>query len=131
MSGGVRHPCHPPKRMNNNNIIIPPISPTGGSSKNDIKNAILEWCGEDTELLEAWMSYAEMRQRIRHPIATVNTVRRSCATLERLSGGDREYMLGLLHKATDKSWRGIYDLEPGDEGYKPKSSQPVEEIPDL
>lgn len=117
--------------MNNNNIIIPPISPTGGSSKNDIKNAILEWCGEDTELLEAWMSYAEMRQRIRHPIATVNTVRRSCATLERLSGGDREYMLGLLHKATDKSWRGIYDLEPGDEGYKPKSSQPVEEIPDL
>lgn len=84
----------------------------------DVFKAICSVCGEDGDLLIAWMQYAEMRQRTRHPIGTVSTVERAAARIEKLSGGRRDYKLGLLHKATDSSWRGFYPLTPGDEGYE-------------
>jgi len=83
----------------------------------DVYKEICAWCGEDGELLLAWLQYADMRQRTRHPVATVATVTRACKKLEELSGGRRAGKLGLLHKATDASWRGFYPLNPGDEGY--------------
>ena len=85
----------------------------------DIFKAISSWCGNDGELLLAWMQYADMRQRTRHPIGTVATVERACQKIEKLSQGDRAYKLGLLHKATDASWRGFYPLAKGDEGFAP------------
>ena len=85
----------------------------------DIFKAISSWCGSDGELLLAWMQYADMRQRTRHPIGTVATVERACQKIEKLSQGDRAYKLGLLHKATDSSWRGFYPLAKGDEGFAP------------
>ena len=85
----------------------------------EIFKAICQWCGEDGELLLAWMQYADMRQRTRHPIATVATVERACKKIDALAAGSREYKLGLLHKATDRSWRGLFPLEPGDDGYAP------------
>jgi len=85
----------------------------------DIFKSIASWCGEDGELMLAWMQYADMRQRTRHPISTVATVERACQKIERLSGGDRAYKLGLLHKATDSSWRGFFPLTKGDEGFAP------------
>ena len=85
----------------------------------EIFKAICQWCGDDGELLLAWMQFADMRQRTRHPIATVATVERACKKIDALAAGSREYKLGLLHKATDRSWRGLFPLEPGDDGYAP------------
>lgn len=90
----------------------------------DIFKAISSWCGSDGELLLAWMQYADMRQRTRHPIGTVATVERACQKIEKLSQGDRAYKLGLLHKATDASWRGFYPLAKGDEGFAPSPAAP-------
>lgn len=83
----------------------------------DIFKAIAAWCGEDGDLMLAWMQYADMRQRTRKPIGTVATVERACSRIDKLSKGDRAYKIGLLHKATDSSWRGFYPLKEGDEGY--------------
>ena len=87
----------------------------------DIFKAIGAWCGEDGDLMLAWMQYADMRQRTRHPIGTVATVTRACQKIEALAnaaGGGRAYMIGLLHKATDCTWRGFYPLSRGDEGFE-------------
>lgn len=83
----------------------------------DIFKAIAAWCGEDGELMLAWMQYADMRQNTRKPIGTVATVERACSRIDKLSKGDRAYKIGLLHKATDCSWRGLFPLKEGDEGY--------------
>lgn len=86
----------------------------------DIFKTISAWCGTDGELMLAWMQYADMRQRTRHPIGTVATVERACRRIDTLAAsakGGRAYKLGLLHKATDASWRGFYPLTRDDEGY--------------
>lgn len=86
----------------------------------DIFKSIGAWCGNDGELMVAWMQYADMRQRTRHPIGTVATVERACKKIDTLAekaGGGRAYKLGLLHKATDSTWRGFYPLTKGDEGF--------------
>lgn len=99
------------KELKNKNIEAPPWMPR------DVLDAILGYCGEDAEMLAAWMEYAKMRNRIKKPVATVGTVTRSCSTMERLSKGSRAYKLGLLRKATDSSWRGLFPLKEGDEGF--------------
>ena len=126
----------PKKTEQNNkyNIIIPPISPTGKTAEEyyaealrpkympmDVFHAIGDYCGEDAELMMAWMGWAEMRYRTKKPVATVSTVRRACNKLDELSEGFRDYKLGLLHKATDRGWRGLFALEPGDEGYSSRN----------
>ena len=90
----------------------------------DIFKAIGAWCGEDGELMLAWMQYADMRQRTRHPIGTVATVERACRKIDTLSKGNRAYKLGLLHKATDSSWRGFFPLCRGDEGFDDPPTAP-------
>lgn len=94
----------------------------------DIFKAIGAWCGEDGELMLAWMQYADMRQRTRHPIGSVATIERACRkidTLARDAGGGRAYKLGLLHKATDSTWRGFFPLTRGDEGYAEETAPPA------
>lgn len=95
----------------------------------EIFQAICRWCGKDGELLLAWIQYADMRQKTHRPIASVATVERACAKIDRLAAGSREYKLGMLHKATDRSWRGLFPLEQGDEGYAP--TEPSERRPEL
>ena len=99
------------KRLNNKNIEVPSWMPV------DVLRAILDYCKNDDELLTAWMGYAKMRQRIKKPVATVETVYRNCAVLDKHSKGDRAYKIGMLHKAEDCSWRGLFPLKEGDEGY--------------
>lgn len=121
-----------PKKTEQNNKynIIPPISPTEKTPEEyradalrpkympmDVFHAIGDYCGEDADLMVAWLGWAEMRFKTKKPIATVSTVRRACNKMDELSKGYREYKLGLLHKATDRGWRGLFPLDPGDEGY--------------
>lgn len=92
-------------------VQIPPWMPK------DVFDSIVAYSASDAELLAAWMGYAEMRHRTKKAVATVDTVTRSCSTLDRLSKGSRAYKIGMLHKATDRSWRGLFPLEAGDEGF--------------
>lgn len=92
----------------------------------DVMKAIVDYCGDDAEMLAAWMDYAQTRHRIGRPVATVATVKRSCSTLDKYSKGNRAYKLGMLRTAADKAWRGLFALKPGDEGY-PENPTAVED----
>ena len=113
-------------KENNNNKIKNKMGPERPKYMAlDIFKSIGAWCGDDGELMLAWMQYADMRQRTRHPIGTVATVERACKkidTLAQKAGGGRAYKLGLLHKATDSTWRGFYPLTKGDEGFEAEAS---------
>ena len=100
-----------------NNIYIPPISPKLKISR-EVLEAILLFCDQDLDLFQAWMEFAEMRQEIKKPITTVGTVTRAGNKLRRFSKGDPAYMIGMLGKAVDNKWQSLYELEPGDDGYK-------------
>lgn len=103
----------PPYRENNN-LKYTPISPPAWMPL-DVLRAISDWCGDDQEMMEAWMEYAKMRHRINKPVSTVGTVKRGCQDLKRHSKGDRAYMLAMLRKATDAAWRGLFPLDEKDE----------------
>lgn len=77
-----------------------------------------QYCGDDGELMLAYMGWAEMRNKIHKPIASIETVTRANRKLDKASGGRREYKIGMLHKATDSNWTGLFPLKPGDEGYE-------------
>lgn len=135
--GGIGENTETPSRQKNRDGIGKNTEPLKENNKNkmglerpkymalDIFKAIGAWCGEDGELMLAWMQYADMRQRTRHPIGTVATVERACKkidTLAQKAGGGRAYKLGLLHKATDSTWRGFYPLTKGDEGFEAEAN---------
>ena len=83
-----------------------------------------QYCGSDGELMLAYMGWAEMRNKIHKPIASIETVTRANRKLDKSSGGRREYKIGMLHKATDSNWTGLFPLKPGDEGYeKPEKDE--------
>lgn len=93
----------------------------------EIFQEICRWCGEDGELLLAWLQYADMRQKTHHPIATADTVKRACRKIDKAAGGRRAYAIGMLHKATDHSWTGLFPLKEGDEGFaetEPRERRP-------
>ena len=112
--------------IENNKLKYTPISPPAWMPL-DVLCAISDWCGDDQELMAAWMGYAEMRHRIKKPVSTVDPVKRGCRDLERHSKGDRAYMLKMLEKATDASWRGLYPLKEDDgvSAKKPESFDPL------
>jgi len=112
-----------PPQLNNyttkglkNKYTPPPWMPRG------VWDAITDYCREDEALFSAWMDYADMRRKIRRAVSTVNTVTRCCSTLDQHSKGSRAYKIGMLHKATDRSWRGLFPLEAGDEGFAPETA---------
>lgn len=91
-----------------------------------IFKAIGDYCGDDGELMLAYLKWAEVRHKNRKPISTEETVTRANRKLDKISHGDRRYKIGMLHKATDAIWTGLFELKPGDEGYRDfESAQPA------
>lgn len=93
-----------------------------------IFQAIGNYCGTDGDLMLAYMGWAEVRNKLHKPIASEETVNRANRKLDKLSGGSRAYKIGMLHKATDSGWTGLFPLKPGDEGYE--QTAPNERRPD-
>lgn len=89
----------------------------------EIFRLIGDYCKDDGELMMAYLGWAEMRHKLRKPITTADTVTRANRKLDKLSRGDRRYKLGMLHKSTDASWTGLFELKPGDEGYRDFQSE--------
>ena len=83
----------------------------------EVFNAMTAYAGEDGQMLLALLGWAEMRHLVRKPVATAETVRRACRTLDKLSEGDRAYKLGCIRKAESHNWLSFYPLKEGDEGY--------------
>ena len=96
----------------------------------DVFDALTSYAGENGQLLLALLGWVEMRHRIRKPVATAETVRRACRTLDKLAEGDLAYKLGCIRKSTDHNWLGFFALKEGDEGYHAPLQQQAQQAYD-
>ena len=94
-----------------------PIAPT-------ITNRFIEYSGEDVELLQRLVDFAEMRQKIRSPIKTDRQVTLLLNRLDNLSAGDAETKRAMLDEAVEKGWKSVY--APKDD-YQPRQPRRREE----
>lgn len=79
----------------------------------DVAEAMLQAAGDDSELLDAWAAFAEMRKANRKPIKTLRTFELLQKKLERYSGGDRLRAIAILEQSTEASWTGLFALKDG------------------
>lgn len=84
----------------------------------DVAEAMLQAAGDDSELLDAWAAFAEMRKANRKPIKTLRTFELLRKKLERYSGGDRLRAIAILEQSTSSTWTDVYELHE-DERRKP------------
>lgn len=96
----------------------------------EIFAAMADYCGDDGDLMLAYLGWAEMRLKRHKPITSVETVNRANRKMDKCSAGRREYKIGMLHKSTDRTWTGLFPLDPGDDGY-PEKETITEERKDL
>lgn len=64
------------------------------------------------ELLDsAFKEFLVMRNKIKKPIATKQALTRMMNKLEKLSGGDNDLAIKILHQSTDHCWQDVYELK--------------------
>lgn len=90
----------------------------------DVAEAMLQAAGDDSELLDAWAAFAEMRKANRKPIKTLRTFELLRKKLERYSGGDRLRAIAILEQSTSACWTDVYELH---EDKRPPRRMPTEE----
>lgn len=105
----------PNNESNKKDIIDPPISPETKKSPMpaELMQRVESYAGEDTELLEALVGFAE--QRCVHkpkpkPITTSRQLTLLLSKLNELSGGSRTKKLALIEKATISDWLSFFPL---------------------
>ena len=91
----------PLNRYNNTSNNNTPIVPT-------ITKRFIEYSGNDRELLQRLVDFAEMRQKIRSPIKTDRQVTLLLNRLDTLSGGDASTKRSMLDEAVEKGWKSVY-----------------------
>lgn len=93
----------------------PPISP---KEKTPMPAALMQrvetYTGEDTELLERFMEFAEKRKARKKPINTDRTLTLLLSKLNELSGGNRKMKLALIDKAILNDWLSFFPLHEDD-----------------
>lgn len=96
------------KKKKNKYINIPPIVP------HDVADVLLDYCGEDEQLLSALCGLLENRAKVDRSktVVTTRAMNGILGRLGRLSCGDRAMKLALLEKATMNNWLTVYALKP-------------------
>lgn len=82
-----------------------PIIPT-------IMKRFTEYSGNDSELLQRLVDFAEMRHKQRSPIKTDRQVTLLLNKLDTLSGGDAAMKRTMLDEAVEKGWKSVYAPKP-------------------
>lgn len=81
-----------------------------------IMKRFTEYAGDDGELLQRLVDYAELRHKIRSPLKTERQVTLLLNRLDSLSGGDADTKRAMLDEATAKNWKTVYapkvELQP-------------------
>ena len=67
-----------------------------------------EYAGDDGELLQRLVDYAELRHKIRSPSKTDRQVTLLLNRLDNLSGGAAAVKRAMLDEATEKGWKTVY-----------------------
>ena len=67
-----------------------------------------DYAGDDGELLQRLVDFAELRHKIRSPIKTDRQVTLLLNRLDKLSGGAAAVKHAMLDEATEKGWKTVY-----------------------
>jgi len=75
---------------------------------------LLEYCGEDEQLLSALCGLLENRAKVDRSktVVTTRAMNGILAKLDRLSKGDHATKFALLEKAITSNWLTVYALKP-------------------
>lgn len=65
----------------------------------------------DTLLDSAFKEFLVMRNKIKKPIATKQTLTRMMNRIEKLSGGNNDLAVKMLNQSTDHCWQDVYELK--------------------
>ncbi|MDN0031636.1 hypothetical protein QVN85_01845 [Oscillibacter valericigenes] len=84
----------------------PPISPK------EVLEELRGYAGDDADLLDALMGFAEKRAKKRNPIDTLRSVHILINKLDKLSGGKRDAKIAMLDNATVAGWSSVFALKP-------------------
>ena len=95
----------------------------------DVLERIDAYAGEDGELREALLGFAEMRRTKRKPIATERTLTLLLGSLDKLSSGERRVKIKMLNESTANCWTGLF--APKDIKAAPARVIETEEVPNL
>jgi hypothetical protein len=95
----------------------------------DVLDRLEAYAGDDKELREALLGYAEMRKNKHQPIATERTLTLLLRNLDKFSGGNRESKIKILDYSTLGSYTGIF--VPKDMKAAPTKVVDEEEVPRL
>ena len=81
--------------------------------KNDIYTCVPE------ELKPAFMEFAKMRNKIKKPLTSEDSVKRQLSKLYKL-GKTTEEQIAILHQSVDNCWQGLFPvkIEPEKKSYK-------------
>lgn len=98
------------KNVKTKAYIIPPIVP------HDVADVLLDYCGEDEQLLFALCGLLENRAKVdrRKTVVTTRAMNGILGRLDRLSKGDRAMKLAMLEKTIMSNWLTVYELKPDD-----------------
>lgn len=76
------------------------------------------YCGDDGELLQRLIDFAEVRHKNRSPIKTDRQATLLLNKLDNLSGGAAAVKRGMLDEAIEHGWKSVYapkaDASPRD-----------------
>ena len=101
-----------------------PISPS-------VMKQFETYAGDDRELLQRLVDYAEMRHYIRSPLKTERQVALLLNRMDKLSNGNPFAKRAMLDEATAKNWKTVYlpkvDVQP--RGQPPARSTRREDMP--
>lgn len=99
-------------------LTLPPISPAAQKEfarmPREAADKLLEVCGEDAALLDAWLGFAETRRAKRSPIKTARTVELLGKKLDKLAGADAASRIAILEQSTERGWTGLFALKHQD-----------------
>ena len=81
----------------------------GAETDVEVQAVVDDYCGEDSGLLEAFASFAEMRKQIKKPL----TLKAVSIAIRELDGHDRSTKIAMLDQSVMCQWAGVFEIKQG------------------
>ena len=97
----------------------PDSTSDGTHNKKDKKDKNNIYICVPEELKPAFMEFAKMREKIKKPLTSEDSVKRQLSKLYKL-GKTTEEQIAILHQSVDNCWQGLFPVksEPEKKSYK-------------
>lgn len=89
----------------------------GKGTKNNIRQMFVEYAGDDSDLLDAFLSWKEAREKIKKPF-TERAVNMALKKLDELSNGNRDMKIKIVDQSVMHCWIGLFPLMKDTRNYR-------------